>query len=281
MNPEASSKDEQAKLWNGRSGNAWVELAPVLDKVFAPLRDLLVKDVAEASARRVLDVGCGTGDTTIEIARRLGQNGSCIGVDISEPMLALARERAEKAGVPATFVRADAQTHAFEPGAFDMIVSRFGVMFFEDSVAAFANLRRAVRENGSLRFLTWRSPAENPFMTTAERAVAPLLPELPPRKPDGPGQFAFADDGKVRRILEQSGWVDVEIRPIDVPCATLEKYLVPYFTRLGPLGAFLAEAGEELRAKIVPAVRAAFEPFVHGDEVRFTAACWTVGARRA
>ena len=143
--------------------------------------------------RRVLDVGCGTGSTTLAVARLLGAKGRCTGIDISEPMIAAARARAEREGTPASFIRADAQTHAFEPASFDMIISRFGVMFFDDSVRAFANLRRAARDDAELRFIAWRSAAENPFMTTAERAAAPLLPNLPARRPDAPGQFAFAD----------------------------------------------------------------------------------------
>ena len=163
------------------------------------------KRFAPDPGSRVLDVGCGTGSTTLAVARRLGAKGRCIGIDISEPMIAAARARAEREGTPASFIRADAQTHAFEPASFDMIISRFGVMFFDDSVRAFANLRRAARDDAELRFIAWRSAAENPFMTTAERAAAPLLPNLPARRPDAPGQFAFADRRRVYSILEESG----------------------------------------------------------------------------
>lgn len=279
MNERPSTNDEQATLWNGPSGQAWVELQPMLDQLLAPFEDLLVRAVTDAKVARVLDVGCGTGSTTLAIARTLGPTGTCTGVDLSEPMLAVARQRAAREGSSATFTLADAQAHAFEPGSFDMIVSRFGVMFFADFVAAFANLRRALRSDGALRFIAWRSPAENPFFTTVERAVAPFLPEVPARRPDGPGQFAFADGRKVRQILEASGWTDIELRPIDVPCTMREADLVTYLTRLGPVGAILREAGDELRTKIVQAARSAFDPYVHGDEARFTAACWLVGAR--
>ncbi|MDM0032847.1 class I SAM-dependent methyltransferase [Variovorax sp. J22P271] len=271
--------NEQTALWNGRAGRAWVDAQEVLDQMFKPFEDRLAEAVRAADAHRVLDVGCGTGSTTLAVARLLGAEGRCTGIDISEPMIAAARARAEREGTPASFVGADAQTHAFEPASFDMIISRFGVMFFDDPARAFANLRRAARDGAELRFVAWRSAAENPFMTTAERAAAPLLPNLPARQPDAPGQFAFADRRRVYAILEESGWGEIDIRPIDVACTMPERELVGYLTRLGPVGLVLQEADERARMRIIETVRDAFEPYVHGDEVRLTAACWLVGAR--
>jgi SAM-dependent methyltransferase len=271
--------DEQATLWNGRAGRAWVEAQDLLDQMFQPFEDLLVEAVFAGSGGQVLDVGCGSGSTTLAVARLLGARGGCIGIDISEPMIAAARARAERESTPASFIHADAQIHAFEPAGFDMIISRLGVMFFDDSVPALANLRRAARDDAELRFIAWRSAAENPFMTTAERAAAPLLPNVPARRPDAPGQFAFADKGRVYRLLEESGWAGIDIRPIDVACTLLEKELVRYLTRLGPLGLILHEADDRTRARVIETVRAAFDPYVHGAEVCFTAACWMVGAR--
>ncbi len=133
-------------------------------------------------------------------------------------------------------------------------------MFFDDFVGAFTNLRRAAADGAQMRVIAWRSPAENPFMTTAERAAAPLLPSLPPRRPDGPGQFAFADRNRVQQILESSGWRDIDIQPLDAPCAMTEQELRRYITRLGPVGMLLAEADEKTRATISARVRAAFDP---------------------
>jgi SAM-dependent methyltransferase len=278
MNATRQPDGGQTKLWNGPSGRAWVEEQELLDAMFQPMEDLLVEAVSAGAGRRVLDVGCGTGSTTLAVARRLGAQGRCTGIDISEPMLAAARARSEREGIPADFIRADAQTHAFEPASFDMIISRFGVMFFDDPVQAFANLRRASKEGATLRFIAWRSPSENPFMTTAERAAAPLLPNLPARRTDGPGQFAFADERRVRGILEESGWAGIDIQPLDVACTFPEKELVRYLTRLGPVGQILHEVDERTRNQVIETVRAAFEPYVHGAEVRYTAACWSVGA---
>jgi SAM-dependent methyltransferase len=275
------SQSEQAALWNGRAGQAWVETQELLDAMLEPFERHLLQAVAADSPRSLLDVGCGTGSTTLAVARLLGEGGHGVGVDISEPMLAVARRRASAEGSRATFVCADAQTHAFGPRSFEVIMSRFGVMFFDDPVAAFGNLSRAATSGGKLRFVAWRSPADNPFMTTAERTAAPLLPDLPPRKPHAPGQFAFADQQRVVGILEQSGWLEIDVQPLDVTCTLPERGLVQYFTRLGPLALALQDADDATRAKVVDTVRAAFEPYVHGAEVRFNAACWSIGARAA
>jgi ubiquinone/menaquinone biosynthesis C-methylase UbiE len=213
MDATHPTDDEQTKLWNGRAGHAWVEAQESLDQMLKPFEDLLVEAVSGGTAGRVLDVGCGTGSTTLAIARLLGAQGRCIGIDISEPMISAARLRAEREGTPASFICADAQTHVFEPAGFDMIVSRFGVMFFDDAVEAFANLRRAAGDDAELRFVAWRSA------------------------------------------------------------------VVPYLTRLGPVGLMLHEADDSTRAQVIETVRAAFDPYVHGAEVRFTSACWMVGAR--
>jgi SAM-dependent methyltransferase len=279
MEPKHPSDDEQSRRWNGPGGRAWVEMQELLDQVLKPFADLLVDVVSTRSPGRVLDVGCGAGTTTLAIAKLLGTKGRCTGVDISDPLITAARLRAEGEGSQAVFICADAQTYAFEPASFDMIVSRFGVMFFNDPVQAFANLRRAASEGADLRFISWRSPAENPFMTTAERAAAPLLPNLPPRRPNAPGQFAFADPDRVRAILEESRWGAIDIQPIDVACAFPEKDLVRYVTRLGPVGAILQEADDRTRAEVIETMRAAFDRYVQGPQVRFTAACWMVGAR--
>lgn len=276
MDASRRTDDEQAARWNGPAGNAWVDLQELLDEMFRPFEELLVEAVAAEHAGSVLDVGCGTGGVTRAVARRAGH---CVGVDISGPMIETARAHAEREGVPASFIQADAQEYAFDPGAFDAVVSRFGVMFFSDPVRAFGNLRSTVRDGAGLRCVVWRGPGENPFMTTAEHAAAPFLPDLPARRPDQPGQFAFADPERVRRILAESGWAGIDIQPVDVVCALPEKDLVTYFTRLGPLGMVLPGADERTRAEIVEAVRPAFDPFVRGTEVRYTAACWMVSAR--
>jgi SAM-dependent methyltransferase len=270
--------EEQTRLWNA-AGCAWVEAQETVDRMFKPFEDLLVDAVAAKRGSRVLDVGCGTGGTTLAVARLLGANGRSTGIDISEPMVAAARARAEREGSPAVFVCADAQTYPFEPASFDFSISRFGVMFFADPVRAFANLLRGASKGAEVRYIAWRSPAENPFMTTAERAAAPLLPALPPRRPNEPGQFALADPDRVRAILDESGWTAVDIQPIDVACTLPEKGLLHYLSRFGPVGRVLHDVDESTRTRVIETVRAAFEPFVHGGDAHYTAACWMIAAR--
>jgi SAM-dependent methyltransferase len=271
---------QQAALWNDGSGKAWVDLQPILDEVLAPFERLMVDAGYPGEGGSVLDIGCGAGATTLAMARRVGNSGRCVGVDISEPLVALATARAQAEGTAnAEFVAADAQTYAFEPPRFDAVVSRFGVMFFDNPVAAFSNIRGAVRPGGRLAFVAWRSPAENDFMTAAARAAAPFLPPAPPPDPNAPGQFAFADSARVGRILEASGWSSIEVERVDVPCETSEDNLMTYVTRLGPVGAALREVDPGTAEKIMASLPPAFERFRKDGAVRFNTACWLVRAR--
>jgi SAM-dependent methyltransferase len=269
---------DQAALWNDTAGRAWVEMQRVLDDMFTPFEKLLIESAVHDDTRGVLDVGCGSGVTTLAAARRVGPNGKCVGVDISATLLELARQRAAREGLKnVTFVEADAQTHAFEPNSVDAVISRFGVMFFDAPEAAFTNIRRATRPNAKLACVVWRSPAENPFMTTAARAAAPLLTLKAP-DPNAPGQFAFADADKVRGILQASGWKNLDIQSIDVPMQVAERDLIVYVTKLGPVGMALKDADAQTRDQVTTVVHAAFQPFIQDGAARFNAACWLVMA---
>jgi ubiquinone/menaquinone biosynthesis C-methylase UbiE len=270
---------DQVRAWNGGTAQAWIVMQQILDRTFEPFANLLVETVAAGGGGRVLDVGCGTGATTLAVARNLAGDGHCVGIDISDPMIAIARDRAGNTTLPVRFIVDDAEGHQFDAGSFDVIVSRFGVMFFGDPVAAFANLRRAARTEAQLQFFAWRAPDENPFMTTAERAGAPLLPTLAPRRPGLQGPFAFADADRIASVLESAGWTDIDITPIDVECTLAEQELVPYLTHMGPVGQVLHGSDEQTRSRVVAAIRPAYEQFVHDGEVRYTAACWSASAR--
>ena len=274
------SDTPQHTLWNGPAGQAWVQAQPLLDGMFAPFAARLCDALPAGAAQTVLDVGCGTGAVSLAMAARLGPGSHCLGLDISAAMIDSARQRARDSGLNVDFIVADAQRHAFAPAGIDRIVSRFGVMFFDDPVRAFTGLRQATRSDGVLHALAWRSAADNPFMTTAERAAAPLL-ALPARAPDAPGQFAFADSARVARILADAGWRDIQIEPIDVDCEIPAAALPNYLALLGPVGTALRSSGIDpaLRAQVLSTLEAAFAPFVDGERVCFSAACWELRAR--
>ncbi|HVW47809.1 MAG TPA: class I SAM-dependent methyltransferase [Solirubrobacterales bacterium] len=271
--------EDQAEIWNGAMGRTWADMARITDRLFEPLAAPLV-EVAGDGATAALDVGCGAGFTTLAVARALGRDARTVGADISEPLLLAARERAMAAGEPIEFILGDAGAVEFAAASFDLIVSRLGVMFFADPVAAFANLRRAATAGGRLRFVAWRGPEENPLMTLTARATADIL-DLPDRVANAPGPYGLADPERTRGILAEAGWDSIKVRPFDPVCALPAADLMTFFTRIGPLRAALEEADEARRAAALEAVRAAAEPFVEGDRARFDAALWIVDARAA
>jgi SAM-dependent methyltransferase len=278
MTNSANQAEGYTAIWNGSAGDVWVEMQEQLDRIFAPVEALLADEVAALAPRSVLDVGCGTGATTLAAARRLAGGGYSLGIDVSEAMIETARQRARREGLGATFVSGDAQRYVFARASVDLFISRFGVMFFDDFVAAFANLHHAAREGAQLRFVTWRGPEENPYMTAAESTAAPFLPDMPVRDPAGPGQFGLADAARTQGLLQDAGWTEIDHQPIDFACSLSASELERYFTRLGPVGTMLQKADAETRARVIEVLQPAFAPFVVGDEVRFTAACWLVSA---
>lgn len=269
----------QSELWNGPAAHAWITAQRILDEMFAPLADHLARTVPPNAPRHVLDVGCGTGATTLALAARLAPPGHATGIDLSAPMIDVARERAAAAALPVDFIATDAAQPPLPAASVDHIVSRFGVMFFDHPVAAFTRLRDTTRSGGTLHAIAWRSAAENRFMTTAERTAAPLL-SLPARPADGPGQFAFADATKVHGILAAAGWGAIQIEPLDVVCTFARADLRTYLSLLGPVGiALRSDTLDALaRERILQTLETAFAPFVDGERVAFTAACWVLRA---
>lgn len=271
---------QQAQLWNEGSGRTWVDMQPILDRALAPLERLVIDRGSPGEGGNVLDIGCGAGATTLAMARRLGPAGHCVGADISATLLAAARRRADTEGLGnASFIEADAQTANFERAPFDAVISRFGVMFFDDPTTAFANIRAAARPGAALTFVAWRGPAENDFMTRAMRVAEALLPPRPPQDPTAPGPFGLADDARLAAILAAAGWSSIEIARADVPCELPRADMETYVTRLGPVGAALREVDDETAARVRAIVVPAYDSFVADGVARFTAACWLVTAR--
>jgi SAM-dependent methyltransferase len=201
----------QISHWNEAAGPTWVATQRERDQELGPLGLRAMEALGPCQGERIIDVGCGCGDTTLELARRVGPAGLALGADISAPMLDVARQRAGAEGLTqARFVQVDAQTHAFEPA--DGVFSRFGVMFFADPAAAFANLRKALRPGGRVAFVCWRALAENQWISVPMAALAPLIPAPPAAPPpNAPGPFAFADRDRLRAILADAGFADISI----------------------------------------------------------------------
>jgi SAM-dependent methyltransferase len=277
---------EQIRYWNEVAGPKWVSYQTMLDAQIGWLGERTMDRAGVARGDRVLDVGCGCGTTTLELARRVGETGNVLGVDISGPMLEVARERARVAGrTNIRFTLADAQAHQFDDGALDVAFSRFGVMFFAEPTAAFANLRRALAPGGRLAFVCWQALASNPWFAIPLAAVAEHVALPAPPAPGSPGPFAFADRERVTGILEGAGFVGIAFEPVEdiltVGGSGGVDAAVDFLLQFGPASAVLREAGIDPRERVVPALRAALAPYAGERGVRMQCAAWIVTARRA
>jgi SAM-dependent methyltransferase len=257
---------------------AWAEVREPLERQLAPLGQHALAALAPRPGEHVLDIGCGGGETALDLARAIAPDGTVVGIDLSAAVLAFARRAAEGCK-RVRFIQADAGVYPFEPASFDAAFSRFGVMFFADPVAAFTNIRRSLRPNGRLAFVCWRALEENQLDMLPLKAVTPYLPPLPADDRDAPGPFAFADANRVRRILEDADFGEIEISAHDeqVGSGNLDTMLA-VCSRVGALGKILRE-NPELRTTTLPAVRSALAAHDGPRGVRLNAATWIVTAR--
>jgi len=210
--PSSGKNSGQFEYWNSANGEKWAANQAALDRHLGALTDRLFHHAAIQPGERIIDIGCGTGATALRAAAATGTGGAVLGIDLSNPMLGRARERAEEQGVSnLTLEIADAQSHVFEQGAFDLLQSRFGVMFFENPTAAFANLRTALRPGGRLCFVCWSALADNPWFSIPRNAAVRHLGEPEPTPPRAPGPTAFAETDYVAEILQGAGFQDLQI----------------------------------------------------------------------
>jgi ubiquinone/menaquinone biosynthesis C-methylase UbiE len=269
---------EQAAYWKGAGGTMWLGAYDRIQRGIAGFSEIALAAAAAQPGERVLDVGCGTGATTADLAKAVGAKGHVLGADISEPLVEAARAR----GLGnATFEMADATTHAFEPASFDLVFSRFGVMFFGDPVAAFQNIRRALKPSGRLVFLCWRTAAENAWSAVPMRAAQRFLAPMARPGPEDPGQYSFGDRSRVERILTQAGFNGLSIEPVD-QMMNLGENIADVLQRIGdfgPLARAFKDLAPEQIAKAKAAIAEALKPHATADGVKLAGACWLVRAR--
>jgi SAM-dependent methyltransferase len=275
---------EQIRYWNETAGPKWVALQDVLDAQLEALGQRVMSRLGIGPGDRVLDVGCGCGQSTLELARRVAPDGRATGLDVSAVMLERARSQAAGAGaIDVEFVLGDAQTHAFARSSFDALFSRFGVMFFADPEAAFANLRGALRPGGRLGFLCWQALQENPWLLVPLTAAAAHVTLAPPAAPEAPGPFAFADRERLARILAGAGFRDVLFENhramLTVGGGENLDRAVDLMMQMGPAGAALRTAEPDVRIRVADAMRDALAPHRTPEGVRLASASWLVAAR--
>jgi SAM-dependent methyltransferase len=284
MTPAQAFNEEQRERWNGIDGEYWTSHQDRLDRTLAPVLGPLLEFAAPRAGSTAIDVGCGCGATTIELARAVGPSGRVVAIDLSGPMLARAAERLREFA-NTTCLLGDATGLPLDGLDAELIVSRFGVMFFGDPVAAFANLRTGLAAGGRLRFACWRPIHENPWLQVPLHAVYEHAPRLPKPGPEEPGPFAFADTARVTRILTAAGFTAPSFTPLDIEMdiaagGTLEDAVVQS-SAMGPAKRALAEQPDGIRAAAMESIRHALAPYSSAAGVKLPAAIWLVAADRS
>ena len=271
-----TANTEMIEYWNGPVGERWAKLQEQIDASLARISRAIIAFADPRPRERVLDIGCGAGTTTYALAKAVGNEGSVTGVDISEPMLAVARAR----GRGVNFRKADAAVHLFHP-THDLVFSRFGVMFFDDPIRAFANIRKAVKPHGRIAFVCWRDLRENIWASAPIAAARDLVPEQPPADPYAPGPYAFADGERLANILAKAGYRNIRLEALDTEVnlgATLDDATAQVLN-IGPLARAATGLDDATREKIRAVVRGALAPYEMPEGITPPASCWLVGAK--
>ena len=277
------SNADQIEYWNGKVGETWVRMQDRMDHALTPVTGALLSLAAPQPGEHIVDIGCGGGETTLALASAAGEDGLVIGIDISAPLLARARERADELMSDADFRNADASTFDAEAAAFDLLVSRFGVMFFDDPVAAFANLFRLARPGARLCFACWQPASDNLWATLPLQLLADVLPTQPPADPHAPGPFAFADPEYTGAILSEAGWQNIAFHalPFDMVMGEGDDPIaaaVQFALRIGPAARAVRDAGPDVEAIAQVRLAKAFAGYLADGHVALPAAVWLVSA---
>jgi len=273
---------EQLAFWNGPAVTCWITKQEQMDAALAPVADAAITLAAVQSGERVLDIGCGSGATSIGLARLVGPTGHVTGLDVSGPMIELARKRS--VGMSnLDWLRADAAAHDFPPASADLLFSRFGVMFFGEPVTAFVNLRRALRPGGRLVFACWRPLNENPWMLLPLQVVQTFVPPMPRPGPNEPGPFAFSDPERVTHILTAAGFASPRYVRFEMAMVlgTSLDAAAEQATSMGAASRALQGQPEAVIEVARTAVRGALEPYLESGRVALPGAIWLVESSTA
>ena len=269
-----------AAFWNSTMGHAWVAQQAVISDVFTSVTRVSLGAAAAKQGEHVIDIGCGPGDTLLAFARAVGPSGDALGVDVSVPMLEFARHRAAEAGLAnVTCALADATTYAFEPRRANLVYSRFGMMFFDDPIKAFTNIRSAMKMGGRLVFVCFRTMPESPWFRVPIEAARPHVPPQPPVDPLAPGMFSLAREERLRGVLTEAGFREIALNATDVPIHGKDTtQSMAFITQAGPLPALLENASDEQRNRATEAVRNALAANIGADGRGLHVGLWLVSA---
>jgi SAM-dependent methyltransferase len=284
MPENAGANAAQQEHWNKIAGPRWVGLGDFVERRVRAVNDLLLRHSGATAAERALEIGCGTGAFTVPLAEVVGERGQVVGADISDTMLAGARKRIAESGLRnVSLMQADAQTHPFEPGRFDLIASRFGVMFFADPAAAFTNLRAAARPDGRLCFACWGPLADNRHWLIPYEVALRHLGPPEPKPARAPGPMAFSDPDYVRLFLGTAGFAGIEIhRETPDIFASAPKEEAEHACIMGPSGRLIDEKkpGAATVETIRREIEEAFAAHAKGSGMVLPSTVFLVTARR-
>ena len=279
------SNAEQIEYWNGDAGKRWAAQDNTMERLLQPITEALLAHANVEGCISALDIGCGGGSQSMMLAARLGPDAKVLGVDISEPMLQVARQKPPGAGpnlARVDFMQADAATQVFAADSFDLLFSRFGVMFFDDPVAAFSNVRSAIKPGGRLAFCCWQALKNNDWTWIPLQAALQHLPPPEAPAPNAPGPFAFADPERVSSILGDSGFGDIAVTP---HCMTMRFSEAPTLqesvrelAKIGPIGRLLTDQDEAVLEKVFAAMEEVLQPYYRDGALNLPAAIWMVTA---
>jgi ubiquinone/menaquinone biosynthesis C-methylase UbiE len=269
-----------AAFWNSTMGHAWVSQQAVISDVFTSVTSVSLVAAAAKQGEHVIDIGCGPGDTLLAFAGAVGPSGDALGVDVSVPMLEFARHRAAEAGLAnVTCALADATTYAFEPRRANLVYSRFGMMFFDDPIKAFTNIRSAMKMGGRLVFVCFRTMPESPWFRVPIEAARPHVPPQPPVDPLAPGMFSLAREDRLRGVLTEAGFREIALNATDVPIHGKDTtQSMAFITQVGPLPALLENASDEQRKRATEAARNALAAQIGADGRGLHVGLWLVSA---